>query len=134
MVLKRPVTIYFLCIKGHPLYIVFIFADTGYWSNRPYYIISFSVENIKILLKISFQLKTIKYCVPSFLKRFIFTREINIRTTPDDSLYITAILFSLFFIRTILHKQNPWFWPKKVKSKIRTKLALLSYRILERSV
>ena len=121
----------FLCIKGYPLYIIFIFAGTGYSSNRPYCIISFSVENIKILLKISFQLKTIKYYVPNFLKRFIFTREKNIRTTPDDSLYITAILFSLFFIRTILYEVD--FGPKKVTTKIRTKPGLLFHRILEQS-
>ena len=57
-----------------------------------------SVKNI-ISLK-----SCIKYYVPNFLKRFIFTKDKNIRTKPDNTLYITAILFPVFyknsFIRT----------------------------------
>ena len=81
---------------------------------------------------ISMDLKNcIKHYVSNFLKRFVFTGEKNIRTTPDDSLYITAILFSLFFIRTILYELD--FGPKKVETKIRTKPGLLFHRILEQS-
>ena len=132
---KHPQNILRIFSLKYPLYIIFIFTDTGYWINLPYCIISFSVENIKILFKISFQLKTVKNITyPVFSSVSYLTKEKNIRNTPDHSLYKTAILFSLFFIWTILCEQNPWFWPKKVKNKIRIKPSLLSHRILEQSV
>ena len=73
----------------------------------------------------------IKHYVSNFLKRFVFTGEKNIRTTPDDSLYITAIPFSLFFIRTILKEQKALILAQKIKNKIRAKPVFLSHRILE---
>ena len=33
-------------IQGYSLYIIFIYADKGYWSNLPYFIISLSVQQI----------------------------------------------------------------------------------------
>ena len=121
--------IYFLCIKEYLLYIIFIFADTGYWSNLPYMSLRYqnSVPNI-ISVK-----NCITHYVTNLLRRFIFTRENNTRTTPVDNLHITVI--HSFFIKNILYKQKPWFWPtKKIKNEIKTKPALLSHRTLEQSV
>ena len=65
----------------------------------------------------------IKRYVSNFLKRFIFTREKNIRTTQDDNLYITAILFSVF-IRTILYEQKTLILAQKIKNNKRATFAL----------
>ena len=54
----------------------------------------------------------VKYYVSHLLKRFIFTRETNIRTTPHDSLYITVI--HSFFIKTILYEQKALILGKKI--------------------
>ena len=56
-----------------------------------------SVKNYEIL------------CIQS--SQALFTRETSIRTTPDDSLYITAI--HSFFIRTILNEQEALILAKK---------------------
>ena len=133
MMWKRPVTDIFSLYKSASTLNYFHFRR--YRILNPYCIISFLCLKYQNSVKNIVSIKNcIKYYVPNFLKRFAFTREKNIRTTPDDSLYITTILFSLFFIRTIWYEQNSWFWPKKVKNKIRTKPGLLSHRILEQSV
>ena len=81
-----------------------------------------SVKNI-ILVK-----NCIKYYVSNFLKRFYIYRGKNIRTTPDDSLHITAILFTLFFIRTILQEQKALILAQKIKI---FGPVFLAHRILE---
>ena len=88
--------IIFLCLKGYPLFIILIFADTGYWSNLSYCIISFVCRKYQNSVKNTISVKNcIKYYVPNLHKRFIFTREKNIGTMPDSH--------ASFFIRTILY-------------------------------
>ena len=92
---------YFLCIKEYPLYIIFIFADTGYWSNLPY-IMSLKYQNsVPNVISVK---NGITHYVSNLLRRFIFARETNTRTAPDDNLYITVIHAFFYkkkhFIRT----------------------------------
>ena len=81
-------------IKEYPLYIIFIFDDTGYWSNFPY-IMSLKYQNsVTNIISVK---NCITHYLTNLLRRFIFTRETNTRTTPDDNLYITVI--HAFFIK-----------------------------------